>query len=217
MSENRVIDPNILFNRFTARLYDIFGQFHAFFPGNYIIEELKGLPEGASVLDLGCGTGIVTARVARELGLNVTGVEPSRAMLNIAWERMEVFGLKDKVCLLSDRAETLPVPSSIYDAVYMTYVWHHIPSNAIDRTLEEVHRVLKVNGKFISVDLLPPVTGIGGQQIIGAWARYGPDELGKYAESFGLKHDHTYYPFFHIVLVFRKQRGRHVGKQVLSR
>jgi len=192
MSENRIIDPNILFNRFTARIYDIFSQFHAFFPGNYIIEELKGLPKGASVLDLGCGTGIVAARVARELGLNLTGIEPSRAMLNIASERMEVFGLKDKVCLLSDRAQTLPVPSGIYDAVYMTYVWHHIPSDAIDKTLEEAHRVLKRNGKFITIDLLPPVTGIGGEQIIGAWAKHGPDELTRYAESFGLKLDHTY-------------------------
>lgn len=49
---------------------------------------LEGLPSGARVLDLGCGTGIPVAKYMTQSGFRVVGVDQSKAMLEIA--RVEV-------------------------------------------------------------------------------------------------------------------------------
>ena len=50
----------------------------------YIERILEGLPPGAKVLDLGCGTGIPIAKHVVQRGFRVTGVDQSKAMLEIA-------------------------------------------------------------------------------------------------------------------------------------
>jgi SAM-dependent methyltransferase len=54
-----------------------------------LLELLRPLPAGATVLDLGCGTGHF-ARALAERGYRVTGVDPERAMLGVARERLPV-------------------------------------------------------------------------------------------------------------------------------
>ena len=50
----------------------------------YVDRVLEGLPAGAKVLDLGCGTGEPIARHIAQLGYRVTGIDESREMLAIA-------------------------------------------------------------------------------------------------------------------------------------
>jgi SAM-dependent methyltransferase len=50
----------------------------------YVERILEGLPPGAKVLDLGCGTGNPIARHLVQRGFRVTGVDQSKAMLEIA-------------------------------------------------------------------------------------------------------------------------------------
>ena len=50
----------------------------------YVDRILEGLPEGARVLDLGCGTGEPVAKYIFERGFAVTGVDESEQMLKFA-------------------------------------------------------------------------------------------------------------------------------------
>lgn len=50
----------------------------------YVDRILEGLPEGARVLDLGCGTGDPIAKYITERGFRVTGVDESEQMLKFA-------------------------------------------------------------------------------------------------------------------------------------
>jgi cyclopropane fatty-acyl-phospholipid synthase-like methyltransferase len=50
----------------------------------YIDRVLEGLPAGAKVLDLGCGTGEPVAKYVVERGFRVTGVDESAEMLKFA-------------------------------------------------------------------------------------------------------------------------------------
>lgn len=50
----------------------------------YVDRILEGLPEGARVLDLGCGTGQPIAKYITERGFRVTGVDESSEMLKFA-------------------------------------------------------------------------------------------------------------------------------------
>ena len=73
--------------------YDyIAGQWHSNFRGqaylervlSYLDKVLDGLPAGAKVLDLGCGTGSPVAKYLVQRGYRVVGVDQSGKMLEIA-------------------------------------------------------------------------------------------------------------------------------------
>jgi SAM-dependent methyltransferase len=67
----------------------------------------------ASIVDLGCGTGLITCRLARE-GYRVTAVEPAPAMLAIARRRPH----SDRVQWIDGGAEKLGTPDA--DLAIMT-------------------------------------------------------------------------------------------------
>jgi ubiquinone/menaquinone biosynthesis C-methylase UbiE len=50
----------------------------------YVAKVLEGLPAGATVLDLGCGTGEPIAKYVIERGFRVVGIDQSSEMLKIA-------------------------------------------------------------------------------------------------------------------------------------
>jgi ubiquinone/menaquinone biosynthesis C-methylase UbiE len=56
---------------------------------NALVERISGLlPAGASVLDLGCGTGVPTAKILTESDHRVVGVDISEGMLRLAREQV---------------------------------------------------------------------------------------------------------------------------------
>lgn len=67
-------------------------QWHSYFRGQtyvdrvlgYVEKVLEGLPAGANVLDLGCGTGEPVASYIVRRGFGVVGVDQSQKMLEIA-------------------------------------------------------------------------------------------------------------------------------------
>src|SRR4051812_28243948 len=70
------------FDRIGERYADAFphkeGQFAA---GDWLLERLR---PGSRVLDVGCGTGVPTARGLADAGHHVTGIDISEGMLRIA-------------------------------------------------------------------------------------------------------------------------------------
>jgi cyclopropane fatty-acyl-phospholipid synthase-like methyltransferase len=57
------------------------------------LEELLGLPRGAEILDLGCGTGRHSIELARR-GYRVTGVDLSQGMLDVARQTAPAAGVE---------------------------------------------------------------------------------------------------------------------------
>ena len=83
---------------------------------------------GRRVLEIGCGLGTDTVSFARA-GAQVTAVELSEKSADIARRRVELFGLSDRVDILTGNAEELPaiVPEQTFDLVYSFGVIHHSP------------------------------------------------------------------------------------------
>ncbi|WP_299045933.1 class I SAM-dependent methyltransferase [uncultured Tateyamaria sp.] len=69
-----------------AAVYDA-QRSRALFEARWLARFAAGLPDGARVLDLGCGTGEPIARWFKAEGFVVTGVDFSEPMLNIARTR----------------------------------------------------------------------------------------------------------------------------------
>jgi 2-polyprenyl-3-methyl-5-hydroxy-6-metoxy-1,4-benzoquinol methylase len=80
------------------------------------------------VLEIGCGLGTDTVSFARA-GANVTAVELSQTSAELARQRLEVYGLGDRVTIHVGDAEQLPslIAPRTFDLVYSFGVIHHSP------------------------------------------------------------------------------------------
>ena len=83
---------------------------------------------GKKVLEIGCGIGTDTTNFARH-GAQVTAVDLSQQSLDLARQRIAVYGLQDQVRFYSGSAEELTqfVPVEPYDLIYSFGVIHHTP------------------------------------------------------------------------------------------
>lgn len=94
---------------------------------------------GEEILDLGCGDGQLTRRIAAT-GARVTGVDASPEMLVAARSR----GIDAREA----SAESLPFADGSFDAVFSNAVLHWVRGQ--DAMMAEVRRVLKPNGRFVA-------------------------------------------------------------------
>ncbi|SDN30608.1 class I SAM-dependent DNA methyltransferase [Actinacidiphila guanduensis] len=102
------------------------------------------LPQGAAVLDLGCGTGLPTARRLVDAGLDVTGVDLSAGMLELA--RANVPGAAFLQADVLDLVEGGPLPLGSFDAVAAFFTLLMLPRAEIPAALAAVRGLLVPHG-----------------------------------------------------------------------
>jgi trans-aconitate methyltransferase len=105
--------------------------------GAGILERLAPIP-GERILDLGCGDGVLTARLA-ERGAAVVGVDASDAMIEAARARGLYARVMDARQLTFDGE---------FDAVFSNAALHWV--HEADAVLAGVHRALKPRGRFVA-------------------------------------------------------------------
>lgn len=101
------------------------------------------LPPGASVIDLGCGAGEPVTRVLVELGLSVSGVDASPAMISAMQRHFP-----------SVRAECSTVEQSVlldstYDAAIAWGLMFLLDPAAQETVIARVGNALRSGGKFL--------------------------------------------------------------------
>ena len=98
--------------------------------------------KGKKVLEIGCGIGTDTINFARA-GAAVTAVDLSGKSLEVARERVALFGLADRVRFFQGSAEALSsfVPPEPYDLIYSFGVIHHTPHP--ERVIEQMRAYAK--------------------------------------------------------------------------
>ena len=105
------------------------------------------LPAGSRVLDVGCGVGDFTARLAGLAdGVDVLGVDADPGMVATAASR---YG-SDLVRFAVARAQELDrvVPAASVDAVFSVAALHWVPAAEHPAMLAQVRRVLRPGGLF---------------------------------------------------------------------
>ncbi len=110
---------------------------------------------GERVLDVGCATATrLIAAKARYPTAHLIGVDPDERALQVARHKIALHQIEVEV--IQARAEHLPFPTSSFDIVMSTLVFHHLPTEIKQRAMQEIYRVLTPGGRFLLADLGKP-------------------------------------------------------------
>ncbi|GLW99710.1 class I SAM-dependent methyltransferase [Microtetraspora sp. NBRC 16547] len=102
-------------------------------------------PKGERLLDVGCGDGSYTVRLAEGF-TKVDGVDIESVRLKMFAERIEGTDLAERITIREMSASELDFPDDTFDLVTAIEVVEHV--HELDRALKEIHRVLKPGGLF---------------------------------------------------------------------
>jgi ArsR family transcriptional regulator len=140
------------------------------------------VPPGLTAADIGTGTGILAAELAR-LGLRVIGVDNSERMLDAARIKLDAEGLTD-VELRNGEAHRLPIADSEVDAAFAHMVLHYLPSPL--EALHEMARIVKPGGTVVVVDFLQHEHEWMRQELRVVWLGFSEDALREWFDQAGL-------------------------------
>jgi ubiquinone/menaquinone biosynthesis C-methylase UbiE len=187
-------------------------------------------PVGKNLLEIGCGIGIDTLRLASLGFREVVGIDLSDTAIEIARSNAEA---KNVANVRFERAngEGLEFTDNCFDVVYSFGVIHHTPY--IKNAIAEIHRVLKPGGwarvmiyhRYSVVNLLhtafrlpyeSPRTLKDHCPIVNRYSRREARDL---FAAFSEIHVHTDYPFtygmryftFFLPIAFKRRLGRVFG------
>lgn len=108
----------------------------------------RGLTDGMHVLDVGCGPGFVSEKLARLNPTGVTiGLEPDPELARLAGER---FDTNQGLSLHQGSLAHNHLPESYFDFAYARFVAQHLASPQDE--MRHVFRLLKPGGQVVLVD-----------------------------------------------------------------
>jgi ubiquinone/menaquinone biosynthesis C-methylase UbiE len=101
------------------------------------------LPEHAMVLDAGSGTGIPIARFLTQQGHEVTGIDLSRTMVEVARKNVPDASFQQM------NMTEITLPPNSFDGVISCYATIHVPREKHAKVFESFHTVLRPSGVML--------------------------------------------------------------------
>ncbi|WP_295196907.1 class I SAM-dependent methyltransferase [Veillonella sp.] len=149
-----------------AKHYDLMNTILSFHQDAYwrrfAVSKLN-LQEGSRLLDVACGTGMLTIEALRQNPhMQVEALDFSPEMLRRGRERLHELGLLGKVNLVEGDAMSLPYEENTFDCAMSAFALRNVPSITV--TLQEMMRVVKPGGYVVTLELAKP-TLIGFKQL----------------------------------------------------
>ncbi|MBA2256512.1 MAG: class I SAM-dependent methyltransferase [Thermoleophilaceae bacterium] len=140
-----------------ARLYDL--QLWLERPALDRAAALADVASGERLLDVATGTGALLRRLAHRplRPAEAVGVDASRAMLARA------RALPDGWDLVEADARALAFADTSFDVVTAAYLLHTLDSPARGAVLTECHRVLRPDGRLVTVTVSQPRSRVGAR------------------------------------------------------
>lgn len=125
------------------------------------IVSLLDLDGSHRVLDLGCGTGVLTRMIANRLdtaaGGSAVGIDAAARMIAVARKKRAAVN-----CIFQTMAaENLSFEDGAFDAVVSSLFFHHVPLDLKAKGLSEAWRVLRPGGQLVIADMHVPGTWMG--------------------------------------------------------
>ncbi|MFY0692823.1 MAG: class I SAM-dependent methyltransferase [Paracoccaceae bacterium] len=149
-------------------------------PDSHLRAFLENLPEGAHVLDLGCGPGNSAAMIRAE-GHSVDATDASAEMVDLANRKYDIGARQARFDEIGG--------TDLYDAIWANFSLLHVPKAVFPTHLAALKTALKPGGLFhIGMKL---GTGEDRDGIGRFYAYYDEDELAGLLRSAGFRDLHT--------------------------
>lgn len=132
-------------------VYDLITRVFGMSPGYDTLAGQAELSGDVKVLEIGCGTGNLTARIVRlQPTAHVTATDPDPRAL--ARARRKITRSND-VRFEQVYAQRLPYPDESFDRVLSSMMLHHLDSHVKTEAMREAYRVLRPGGSMHIVDV----------------------------------------------------------------
>jgi ubiquinone/menaquinone biosynthesis C-methylase UbiE len=129
-----------------AKDYDQKWSFYVDATTRETLSRLPALKPHDRVLDVGCGTGELLARIAAKYpSARLAGIDPVPEMLEVAREK-----LVDDVDLRVGWADELPWPDESFELVVSCNMFHYVTHPVV--AIREMNRVLYPGGRLVITD-----------------------------------------------------------------
>ncbi len=156
MPANKAKDEN--FGPVTSRLYGVFAKafpsmrdFYSFIAGDISNRKFD------SLLDVGCGPGILDMKIAEQKPLAIIyGIDPSKYMISIAKRSAKRYGVRN-THFMCGKNTSIPINKK-FDIIMSTLSFHHWAVKA--PALEYLSGCLSDKGLLIIYEFLKPETGM---------------------------------------------------------
>ena len=126
---------------------------------------------GKQVLDVACGGGAPTLRLATTFGCSVTGIDSNATAVGLAMRKATESGLSHIAkFVLQDASASLPFENGSFSAIVCIDALPHIANH--QRAFLEWHRVLRPAGRVVFTDLI--LTGPISNEELSRRAASGP-------------------------------------------
>jgi SAM-dependent methyltransferase len=156
-----------------ARYDSLSGVLLGSFYGSVAADVATAAPNRGRVLDVGCGPGHLANRLARDNGLEVTGLDLDPAMIERARANAEhEVAAERRPTFVVGGVDALPFPDASFDLVVSTLSMHHWADATAG--LAEIGRVLRPDGRALMWDIRAGVVPLH---------RHQPDPLDRVAGS----------------------------------
>ena len=124
-------------------------SYHEFI--NMLIE-LTPIWEGAKILDIATGTGVIPIKILNKFGNDhqIHGLDITHSMLINAHRNLDEKNFNNSIDLTCASAMEMPYKQKSFDLVLCGLATHHMN---VDTLLREVYRILKVGGRLSFADV----------------------------------------------------------------
>lgn len=175
---DRVPEPELMDDEAQARAYAEadFEEPNARFAA-MCADFVGALGDGTAVLDLGCGPGDITLRIAAaNPGIEVHGLDGAAAMLAFGEAALAADpGLRRRVRFIQGLVPDAPLPRARYDAVVSNSLLHHLHEPA------GLWRMIRTRGAagapVLVMDLMRPASEAAAQALVEQYAAGEPEVL----------------------------------------
>jgi ubiquinone/menaquinone biosynthesis C-methylase UbiE len=149
-------------------------------PHDRCIELLKtalpDLPQTGTALDLGCGSGDVTLRLARALpDWCIDGLDGSPAMLHYGYQVVHEAGLEQRITLHTAYLPDAEAPRDRYTLIFSNSLLHHLADPMV--LWQSIHRWAAPSAAIFIMDLMRPNSTQTAAQLVDQYAENEPEIL----------------------------------------